>query len=407
MRIEVLAIGDELLDGRVADTNTLRLAEALGEIGLGLSQRTTLPDDIDRIVSEAKAIAARKTALCVVSGGLGPTSDDVTAAAFATLMGEDLVRDSAQVARIEKMLAFRKRSLTPNQAKQADRPASAQLIENPAGTAPGFSVTYAGCRFVALPGVPREYDIMVAAAIISELSEGRAPLPKRTLRCFGIPEAEADARLDELRVQWPDIRLGFRAHFPEIHVTLRGASASLEAAFAHAQERLAKETYSTRDEELAAVVLAELRERKMTLVLAESCTGGLLGDMVTNVPGASDVFWGAMVTYSNDAKTRLLGVDESLLEDHGAVSEPVVVAMARGALERSGADIAVAVSGIAGPGGGTAEKPVGTVCLAVASATGEPKARTLYFPFDRRRNKTISAFAALDAVRRYIAREQP
>jgi nicotinamide-nucleotide amidase len=402
MRIEVLAIGDELLDGRVADTNTLRLAEALASIGLRVAQRSTVVDDIEVIATEARAIAERGAKLCVVSGGLGPTSDDVTAAAFARLAGVELHRDEEQVRVIEEKLSFRGRELTANQSKQADRPAGSELIRNDCGTAPGFAIDCFGCRFVAMPGVPREYDAMVELAVLAPLRVGRSALPKRSLRCFGIPEAEVDARLDPLREAWPDIRLGFRAHFPEIHVTLKGSEAELELAFPEAQRALGREVFTTEDESHAEAVLRELRSHSLTLAVAESCTGGLVGDLITNVSGASDVFWGGIMSYSNDAKTRLLGIPWKLIDERGAVSEQVVEAMVAGVLERSGAGAAVAISGIAGPTGGTPDKPVGTVCVCAGLASGPLKTRTLRFPFERRRNKVISAHSALELLRRLL-----
>lgn len=404
-RIEVLAIGDELLDGRVADTNTLRLAQRLDEVGLAIQQRTTILDDIDTIVREARAIIARGTELCIVSGGLGPTRDDVTAEAFAALAGVEMIRDERQVARIEELLSFRGRTITENQRKQADRPRGATVIENPRGTAPGFSLMVDGCRFVSVPGVPREFDGMIDEVVIAPLRDGSAPREMRLLKCFGIAEAEVDARLDGLAIEFPMVRQGYRAHFPEIHVTLRAEFTDveqLEAAHRRAVEALAVETFSTSDDDYAEVVLRTLRDKGYRLALAESCTGGLIGDMLTDVPGSSDVLWGGAVVYANEAKLGLLGVSAEELEAHGAVSEEVVRRMARGALDLSGCECAVAVSGIAGPGGGTDEKPVGTVWMAAAAPEGI-EARRLRFPFDRRRNKVVSAYSALELLRRLVA----
>lgn len=401
-RIEVLAIGDELLDGRVADTNTLRLAAALQAVGLRVAQRTTIPDDIATIVREAEASIARGAELCVVSGGLGPTRDDVTAEAFASLAGVELVRDEAQVRAIEEKLAFRGRSITENQRKQADRPVGAALIENARGTAPGFDLTVNGCRFVSVPGVPREFDGMITGAVIDPLRAVTTPLAKRSLRCFGVPEAEIDARLAPLVREFPDVRQGFRAHFPEIHVTLSSSNTTeLDAAAGKAWELLARECYTTDERSFAEVVLEDLRAAKYRLGVAESCTGGLIGDMLTDVPGSSDVFWGGAIVYANEAKMKSLGVSASTLDAHGAVSEETVREMVAGIRERAGVECAVAVSGIAGPGGGTAEKPVGTVWM----AAGTPEAvetRRIQWPFDRRRNKVVSAYSALALIRRLV-----
>lgn len=403
-RIEVLAIGDELLDGRVADTNTLRFAQKLATIGLGIDQRCTVGDDIAAIAREAQAAICRGTQLCVVSGGLGPTSDDVTAQAFAEFAGVALERDSRQVTEIEKKLGLRDRAITENQRKQADRPKGAAPIENLVGTAPGFCMVIDGCRFVSVPGVPMEFDPMVEAAVIAPLREGSTPRGVRTLRLFGLPEAEADARLAPCALEFPDVAIGYRAHFPEIHVTLHSgdnARDQLERAFDFARQVLAEELYATDERSYAAVILEILRRRGFRLALAESCTGGLIGDMLTDVEGSSDVLWGGGVVYDNAAKVKLLGVDRDGLHRDGAVSENVARQMVQGILQLARVECALAVSGIAGPGGGSEDKPVGTVWIAVATPAGV-RARRLGFPFDRRRNKVISAYSALELLRREL-----
>lgn len=407
-RIEVLAIGDELLDGRVADTNTLQLAHMLQEIGLAVAQRTTLTDDFDAILREARAVVARGTELCVVSGGLGPTRDDLTSEAFARLAGVDLVRDAAQAARIEEILARLEREVTDNQLKQADRPRGAEVIPNPVGTAPGFAMVIDGCRFVAVPGVPREFRRLVEDAVVAPLTDGSGPVDKRTLVSFGLIEAEVDRRLEPLAARWPSVRVGFRAHYPTIHVSLRAPRdevVALEDATAFVREQLGRHVYAERDVTLAEVVVTMLKERQATLALAESCTGGLIGDLITDVPGSSAVFTYGAVTYANDAKENFLGVPSSVLEEHGAVSEACVAHMAIAARERAGTTYGIGVSGIAGPGGGTKTKPVGSVWIAVAGPASDRR-RQLTLPFDRRRNKLASAYAALDGLRRFVLEEE-
>lgn len=403
-RVEVLAIGDELLDGRVADTNTLRLAVAIADLGLKIAQRTTITDDIDVIVREAKAIAARGTALCVVSGGLGPTRDDVTSEAFAQLVGVGMVRDEAQVKRIEERLARRGRTMTENQRKQADRPQGAEVIVNPNGTAPGFAIRHGGCIFVSMPGVPAEFDGIVANDVVAPLKKSAAPIEKRSLYCFGITEGEVDARLTSLAEKCPSVRVGFRAHMPEIHVSLSAPAnekAALEEALKFTREQLNENVFTENKEPFAKVVLDMLKKRGATLTVAESCTGGLIGDMITDIPGSSEVFLGGFEAYGNDLKERALGVPKGLMVDGGVVSEPVVIAMAEGAIKMTGATYALAVSGIAGPGGGTEEKPVGTVCMALVGPNIR-ESRTMRWPFDRRRNKVVSAYSALDILRRHL-----
>jgi nicotinamide-nucleotide amidase len=399
----MLVIGDELLDGRVTDTNSVRFARALAEIGLRLSQRTTVLDDIGAIVREAKAIAARGTSLCVVSGGLGPTNDDRTAEAFAHLVGVGLVRDEEHVRRIEDRLARRGRPLTESHLRQADRPDGSAALENTEGSAPGFSLVHDGCRFFAMPGVPRELEAMLEASVMQELRAEAGAYERRVLRSFGLVEGEVDARLVALHDQ-PTVRLGFRVKFPEIHVLLSARTKhrrSLDDAVAAAREALGVHVFSDNDATYGEVILDLLRQKQATLALAESCTGGYIGDLLTDVPGSSEVLISGVIAYANEAKERLLGVRAETLAAHGAVSEATVLEMAQGARERAGATYGLAVSGIAGPGGGSEDKPVGTVWIA-ALGPGAEISRQLSLPFERRGNKVVAAYTALDVLRRHL-----
>lgn len=405
LRIEILAIGDELLDGRVTDTNTVRLANALFPVGARLSQRTTITDDIDAILREARAIIARGTDICVVSGGLGPTSDDLTSEAFAQLAGVDLVRDAKVAEAITERLQKRGRVLTPNQLKQADRPRGAKLIPNPVGTAPGFDITIEGCRFMSFPGVPKEFDVMVAQSLIAPLQAHGEAIERRGLYCYGAAEGDMGQRISSTILEkWPEVRLGFRVKFPEVHVTLwapRAHVSQLNAALHFAKEALRDCVYAEEEISLAEALLRLLQARGQTLALAESCTGGLVGDLLTDIPGASETFLCGVVAYSYAAKQNLLGVPAEILLQHGAVSEATVLAMANGARAAAGADFALAISGIAGPGGETAEKPVGTIWLAGVGPNWQ-KTHMLSVPFDRRWNKIIAAHSALDMLRRHV-----
>jgi nicotinamide-nucleotide amidase len=399
-----LAIGDEILDGRVIDTNSVRLALALGEVGLHLSQRTAITDDLDVIVREAQAIVARGTQLCIVSGGLGPTSDDLTAEAFARLAQVPLVRDAAQAARIVERLKSRNRPVTDNQLKQAERPQGAEVLENPVGTAPGFAITYQGCRFVSVPGVPHEFDTLLAANVIAPLRAGSKPILRRGLYCFGLSEAEIDKRMQPIHQRWPAVRLQFRVKLPEIHVTMHALhtdSAALEAAFAWAQTQLSEYAFATEDKGFAAAVLELLRQKSATLALAESCTGGLMTDLITDVPGSSDFLHVGVVAYDNAAKIKFLNVAPATIAAHGAVSQQAVMEMAQGARQLVGSTYGLAVSGIAGPGGATANKPVGTIWFGLAWEGGAT-AKLLTLPHDRRGNKLWGAFNGLDMLRRHL-----
>lgn len=402
MRIEALIIGDEVLDGRVLDTNSHRLAEALGAVGLLIAQRTVITDDIDVIVAEARAIAARGTKLCVVSGGLGPTSDDLTAQAFAQLAGVPLVRDKVQEARIVAMLEARGRVAAENQRAQADRPEGAEVLVNDMGTAPGFALTFGGCRFVSVPGVPREFDHLLERAVLAPMrAEGRAPRAVRGLYLFGVAEGDADRALRDVAPRYPQVRLQFRVRFPEVHVTLHARpedGGALDAFFHEVHERLGKYAYATRPMTLPEATLEGLQAHKATVAIAESCTGGLMTDMLTDVPGSSSAVHVGITAYANEAKQALLGVQLQTLKDYGAVSEQTVREMAAGVRKLTGSTYGMAVSGIAGPGGGSANKPVGTIWCGLAWE-GETRAVKVVLPYDRRQNKVMAAYVAFNMLR--------
>ena len=356
-RVEVLAIGDELLDGRVSDTNTLRLAEALSQFNIQVTQRTTVLDDTSTIVREAQNIISRNTDLCIVSGGLGPTSDDLTALAFANLGKVKLKRDEETAQKIKERLLKHQRPITENQLKQADRPASSKILKNSAGTAPGFSFDHQGCLFMAFPGVPKEFDFMLEEHILGSLrKEGLSSLKKKSFRSFGLFEAQVDDLLSDFLNKFPSIRLGYRAHFPEIIITLKANpedEAILEEASKMVREKLGPSLFSEEDGPFAKGLIQTLIDSKESLSIAESCTGGLIGHLITEVPGSSQVFNLGVTTYSNESKIKLLGVKEETLLNHGAVSEATVIEMADGIRKLSQTTYGLSVSGIAGPEGGT------------------------------------------------------
>lgn len=403
-RVEVFTIGDELLDGRVADTNTLRLAVALQDLGVTIAHRTSVLDDIGAIVQEAKNVVARKTQLCIVSGGLGPTTDDLTSEAFAQLCDVELVRDAEQEQKIRAYLQRRGRSLTENQLKQADRPQGAVVLSNPAGTAPGFALLWQGCWFVSVPGVPKEFDVLMENYVLTPLRKLARPMAYQQLMTFGIIEAEVDKLLNPIHERWTEVRVGYRVKFPEIQVTLKSAMeyrADVDAAHAFAKETLGLHVVSESERGVPETLLELLQKRQLTVAVAESCTGGLVLDLLTNIAGSSNAVRGGVVAYANDVKETLLGVDAGLLREHGAVSEEVAKAMADGVRRRLGSDWGIAVTGIAGPDGGTPDKPVGTVWCAISSSTHQ-QSKKLQLPFDRRFNKLVSAYSALDMVRRCL-----
>ena len=396
-RLEILTIGDELLDGRVTDSNTTRLAQAITPLGLTIARRTSIPDTIDIIVDEVLQISKCGTDLCIVSGGLGPTSDDLTSVAFQKLLHVPMVRDEPTVQAIRKRLEKRGLIPTENQFKQADRPEGSYLLSNPVGTAPGFDLVYENCRFMTFPGVPMEFDKMIDQHVIQPLQQFGSHSLLQIFTCFGLIEAELDSRLKSLPELFPHVRLGFRAKFPEIEITLRTLHSQHQEfaeAIAFTKQKLHDTIFANTSTSLPEIVLAELKQRGETLALAESCSGGALANLLTDIPGSSAVFLASIVSYANHAKEFYLHVANQTLADFGAVSAEVVEQMAKATRENLDATYGLAISGIAGPEGGTEEKPVGTVWLALATRSKTLSKKTM-MPFDRKRNKMIVAYQAM------------
>ncbi|RYF06056.1 MAG: nicotinamide-nucleotide amidohydrolase family protein, partial [Deltaproteobacteria bacterium] len=318
-----------------------------------------------------------------------------------------LVRDAAALARIEALLARRNRRINDSQMRQADRPQTARLVDNAVGTAPGFALQHAGCEFIALPGIPAEFDAMVQAEILAP-RRGEAPVLRRALYCFGVMEADLDQRLGGLHQSFPQVRLQFQVKFPEVHIGMHAppaAAASLDAAFAQAQATLGPDAFADHraPASLPQAVLSACVAQGATLSVAESCTGGLVCDLLTDLPGSSAAFLGGIVAYDNALKTQLLGVEEASLRSHGAVSEPVVRQMAAQVRARLHSTYGLSISGVAGPGGGSDHKPVGTTWVALAGPQ-HTEVRQLKLPFARRGNKQVAAYTALDLLRRALLR---
>ncbi len=387
LRIESLAIGDELLDGRVLDSNTKFLGDTLSVLGLELAGARTVPDDRQLIIEAVRDAVARADVV-VTSGGLGPTSDDITAECIAEAAGVGLRFDEPSFARMTAMFSSRGIPMPESNRRQAMLPASSTTIENQMGTAPGFITPFTvGGRTAqvwSFPGVPKEYEHLRDDHLLPSLRarlDGNKPktLVRRTLRSLGLAESAIGERLAPLEKANPDVRVQYRAAFPEIIIRLvltagndddsAVVEARADSLMAAAKDAIGKSVFGVGDDPLEARVLAVLRLKKWTVVTAESCTGGILAKRLTDSAGSSDVVRGGVVAYANAVKQLALGVPEALIAAHGAVSEPVALAMARGARERLGADVAISVTGVAGPGGGSAEKPVGTVWFAVSTPT--------------------------------------
>lgn len=412
MIAEVLATGDEIRSGALVDSNSAHIARILEEAGIEVVRHSCVGDDPESIVSILREIAGRSD-IAVVTGGLGPTDDDLTTEAAARAAGVELVLDPLALDSVEAFFKARKYPLTPSNKKQAFLPAGADCLINTVGTAPGFQLKIEGCQFFCLPGVPFEMRQMMANEVMPRLmqlpGQTRSVRLVKTLSTFGLGESATAEKLDGFDGRFAPIKLGFRAKFPEIHVKLYGHGtdedqlrSQLEKAGHWVVQRLANRVFSNSGESLEQAVGNLLRARKATLAVAESCTGGFIADLVTDIQGSSEYFVLSAVTYANQAKINILGVASQILDRHGAVSEETAKEMARGVQRISGATYGLATSGIAGPGGATDDKPVGTVCIGLATSDSV-SGRRYHFTFDNRRmNKRIFAATALELLRREL-----
>jgi nicotinamide-nucleotide amidase len=407
-RVAILSTGDELTTGRIVDTNASWLADQFFGLGLEVAAVLTVGDYPERLAWAWRSALAQAEVV-VSTGGLGPTADDLTTEVLADVLGVPLVEDVESAARIEQLFAALGREMPPNNLKQARVPRGAVIIPNPHGTAPGYRVAHEGRLAVVLPGVPREMKPMFETSVapwLETLRDSATVHRARTFQTFGVTESGLDALLEGV-VDPAEARLSFRASFPEVsvRVVVRGDPAEAEARLAtvaaRVRERIGPYVYAEGATTLEEEVGRLLAERGETLAVAESCTGGLVGHRLTNVPGSSVYLRGVVVAYANEAKETLLGVRRETLVAHGAVSEETAAEMAAGARRAFGTSLAVAVTGIAGPGGGTPEKPVGTVCLGLAAA-GPPVTRRYQLWGARDWVKLLSSQLALDWVRRHV-----
>jgi nicotinamide-nucleotide amidase len=397
--VEIVTIGDELNRGEIIDTNSSWLAERLTGLGAYVRWRTSVTDDAADMTA-ALATAAARADVIVTSGGLGPTDDDRTVDVVSALAGVEPVQDPAHFDKMQERFAKRGFRLTPNNLRQVRVPAGAEVLANTPGLAPGFGVAVGKARVYSMPGVPREmkaiFDDHVASRVGAAVG-GVLPL-RCTWRVAGMGESHVDHALAGLIDGIAGATLHYRIAYPENLVTVvvrrDDGAALLERLDAEVRARLGDHVYATGDTTLAEVVGTRLVAKKQTLAVAESCTGGMVGQLVTAIPGSSRWFVGGVIAYANSLKEGLLDVRAETLAEHGAVSEAAVLEMADGARARTGADWAIAVSGIAGPDGGTAEKPVGTVFLAVTS-DGKRETRKLFWPTDRELVRQLAAHAAL------------
>jgi nicotinamide-nucleotide amidase len=411
--VEIVAIGTELLLGETHETNGTWLGQNLAAAGLAVARRTIVGDEADAI-RDAVEQALHRTGTVLCTGGLGPTRDDFTKPVIAALYGRRLMLDAAWLEVVQRRFRDRGIEMAANNRTQAEVPEGAILFPNARGTAPGLALEDPALGLVVLlPGVPSEMRGLVQEHVlpflIARLTERPYPILSRVLRTTGIAESALGERIDDLVVAMVPLTVSFLPGegSVDLRITSWGgmpaeeASRSLDREEALLRERLGPRVYGVGDDDLAAVVGGLLREQGFTLAVAESCTGGLLAKRLTDAAGASDFFIAGFVPYADSAKQRFVGVQAETLARHGAVSEQTVSELVEGARIAAGADCALAVTGIAGPGGGTPDKPVGTVWIA-AAAGDRVEARRLQFAGDRAEIRARSAQAALALLRRIL-----
>ena len=404
--VALLLTGNELMSGDTVDSTSSRIALALGERQIAVSKKITVGDD-PALLRTSLGELCREAGIVIINGGLGPTEDDLTAEIVAEVADEQLRDHPDAIAHLEEWCEKRGLELNASNLKQAHLPASADLIDNPIGSAVGFVVEIEGCLVITTPGVPVELTAMlpeICERIGARVGSGTTHI--RRLQTFGIGESTIQELVNARSSDWPEgVVLGFRSGLPQLELKLQVYDESLLEARGRAEslltELIGDHIIGEDSEQLAMALQRALIEQDMSVTTAESCTGGLIASLITKEAGSSQVFGAGFVTYANASKQKVLDVPESELNSHGAVSEPVVGSMLRGALDKADADIGIAVSGVAGPGGGTEEKPVGTVWLAWGTQAKNDSIR-LQIPGSRERFQILVAAIGLDLMRRQV-----
>ena len=405
MPVAIVTIGTELTRGELVNTNAAWLAERLVSVGFEPAEHVAIPDDRALIVATLRRVSETCSAV-LVTGGLGPTTDDFTAQCAAELVGKRLVTHLPSLDAIRRKLERAGRTLSASNAKLAELPEQAEVLANALGTAPGFVVAASNAQVFFLPGVPAEMQAIFEEHVLTRLRPLVVPkTAQRRLRTYGWPESVVGDKLAGLEASMPGITLAYRARNPDVEVKVHARAENLvdaqtlcERATLEVKARLLEVLYGEDDDTFPEVVGRLLRTRGLGFAVAESCTGGLVGHLLTSEPGASEYLLADLVCYANAAKAKLCGVDEDLIRAHGAVSDEVVKAMAEGVRRVSGADVALAITGVAGPTGGTDLKPVGTVYFAVTTAHATTVDRQL-FVGGRQRIQRVAAFHGLRLVR--------
>jgi nicotinamide-nucleotide amidase len=407
MRVVVINTGTELLLGNVLNSHLAFIARQIFPLGLRVDRQITVPDGVAIRDAIAESLAAAE--IIFITGGLGPTTDDITREITADLFGLKLEHDAAILRAIEERAARRGFRLTDRVARQADVPEGATVLPNEHGSAPGLYLPADDAtkrpHLFLLPGPPRELHPMFDASvlpILRTIASNETAMNCRIFRVAGMGESLVEEAVGNELLALPGLELGYCARPGEMDLRLIGTVSVLDQAERIVKEKLGAAIFSSDGGSLEEVVVRLLSERRQTLAVAESCTGGYLSHRITNVPGASAVLLAGYVTYSNEAKVAMLGVDSALIERHGAVSKQVVQAMAEGARANAKSDFALATTGIAGPGGGTDEKPVGTVFIALAAKDRPVSVQKRFFPDDRPTFKELTTQAALEMLRRRL-----
>lgn len=409
-RVQLLLTGNELMTGDIVDSNSAMMALVLKDLGLEVSRKVTVADDLSLLVSEIDYMASTSDIL-IINGGLGPTIDDLTAQALAQAIGVELSEHPQALSHISQWCQQRGTELNAPNLKQALLPKDCQIIANRSGSAVGFAVRYKECDIYCTPGVPHELKTMLVEQIVPKITQH---LPDNLitditrLQVFGLGESNLQKLIDEHLPNWPtEIELGFRAGMPLLEVKLTIKCSKGLALKPLWQEKLTNvlgdhliAEIQGKPKSLAEHLLVNLQQHSLKITTAESCTGGLIASKLTEVSGSSSSFEAGYVTYSNEMKSAMLDVPTQYFEDEGAVCEAVVIAMAKGALVKSQADLAIAVSGIAGPNGGSEQKPVGTVWLAWGTIDNI-KTQCLLLPYKRQQFQHFVAAIGLDLLRRY------
>ena len=402
----ILTIGSELLDGRTVDTNSQFLISELSALGFKIQTIACCDDEIDEICRSLEHIS-KGSSLVLITGGLGPTTDDLTRESLAKFSKQELSLSNEALSQIELFLKNKGRTLTESNKKQAFLPQSAKFIKNSVGTAPGFFLKHDQTIFISMPGVPRELKSMFSSEVKSILEDKfdlDSQLQRKTLRVFGLPEASIQDRVSPLNLSQETL-VSYRAHFPEIQVTLKApqSAETFGEDINKVKESIGQDCIFSEslDFSFEQSLHELLLKSSKTISVAESCTAGMIGGRLATCPDSSKYLLGGAITYSNEMKQRVLGVSPLTLEEFGAVSHETVKEMAEGARKNFNSDISVSVSGIAGPGGGSEQKPVGTFYVGLC-ANNKTITYKQFFKSTRTGVRTLACYLCLDTIRRYL-----